>query len=262
MTAIGVHCSWYGVRSLPKHHAKWIGHLFWCQSRPSAQAQDPLRRWSQPGPIEAKWSILLRRQLGRIGFEQDTDQFSEKRVGNVFKAPLTVRSISSASSSIISALRLPPNKETIVIEDDEGPAVTTAKSFIFLRVLKASLRRCTCLHQQGVRQTVNSRYGPAANGPAERWVGIVKVQATALLAGVRLPPEKWSYACRWVAYVHTTTLVTLWCFINFSISHLQLRPRAPLVFAWGTTTDEPCVWGVVVVSVTDGSLREICSAKV
>ena len=37
---------------------------------------------------------------------------------------------------------------------------------------------------------------------AERWVG-VKVRATALLADVRLPPEYWSYACRWVAYMHT-----------------------------------------------------------
>ena len=40
-------------------------------------------------------------------------------------------------------------------------------------------------------------------GPAERWIGIVKVRATALLTDVRLPPDYWSYACRWVAYVHT-----------------------------------------------------------
>ena len=61
----------------------------------------------------------------------------------------------------------------------------------------------TYLSQQGVRQTVNSGYDPQANGLAERWIGIVKVRATALLADVRLPPDYWSYACRWVAYVHT-----------------------------------------------------------
>ena len=59
------------------------------------------------------------------------------------------------------------------------------------------------LSQQGVRQTVNSGYDPQGNGLAERWIGIVKVRATALLADVRLPPDYWSYACRWVAYVHT-----------------------------------------------------------
>ena len=50
------------------------------------------------------------------------------------------------------------------------------------------------LSQQGVRQTVNSGYDPQGNG---------EVRATALLADVRLPPDYWSYACRWVAYVHT-----------------------------------------------------------
>ena len=59
------------------------------------------------------------------------------------------------------------------------------------------------LSQQGVRQTVNSGCDPQGNGLAERWIGIVKVRATALLADVRLPPDYWSYACRWVAYIHT-----------------------------------------------------------
>ena len=61
----------------------------------------------------------------------------------------------------------------------------------------------TYLSQQGVRQTVNSGYDPQGNSLAERWLGIIKVRATALLADVRLPPEYWSYACRCVAYVHT-----------------------------------------------------------
>ena len=40
---------------------------------------------------------------------------------------------------------------------------------------------------------MNSGYNPAGNGLAERWVGIVKVRATTLLADVRLLPEYWSY---------------------------------------------------------------------
>ena len=58
------------------------------------------------------------------------------------------------------------------------------------------------LKAHGIRQTTNSGYDPAANGIAERWVGIVKVRATALLAEHRLPPDYWAYACRWVAYIH------------------------------------------------------------
>ena len=50
------------------------------------------------------------------------------------------------------------------------------------------------LSQQGIRQTVNSGYDPQGNGLAERWIGIVKVRATALLADARLPPDYWSYA--------------------------------------------------------------------
>ena len=59
------------------------------------------------------------------------------------------------------------------------------------------------LSQQGVRQTVNSGKDRQGNGLAKRWIGMIKVRATALLADVRLPPDFWSYACRWVAYVHT-----------------------------------------------------------
>ena len=50
--------------------------------------------------------------------------------------------------------------------------------------------------QQRVRQTVSCGYDCAGNGLAERWVGIIKVRATALLADVRLPPQYRSYACR------------------------------------------------------------------
>ena len=66
--------------------------------------------------------------------------------------------------------------------------------------LATSVRKL--LRSHGIRQTTNSGYDPAANGIAERWVGITKVRATALLAEHRLPPDYWTYACKWVAYVH------------------------------------------------------------
>ena len=61
----------------------------------------------------------------------------------------------------------------------------------------------------GYVQAANSGYDPAANGIAERWVGIVKVRATALLAEHRLPPDYWAYACRWVAYIHNHGVLSI-----------------------------------------------------
>ena len=52
------------------------------------------------------------------------------------------------------------------------------------------------LSQQGVRQTVNSGYVPAEIGLAERWVGVIKVRATALFAlYVTRPRTKEANAC-------------------------------------------------------------------
>ena len=51
----------------------------------------------------------------------------------------------------------------------------------------------TYLSQQGVRQTVNPGYDPQANGLAERWIGIVKVRATALLAAPEQVQLHWPW---------------------------------------------------------------------
>ena len=56
---------------------------------------------------------------------------------------------------------------------------------------------CPCdpnMHVSTRSQTNIRVYDATGNGLAERWVGITKVRATALLADVRLPPEYWSYA--------------------------------------------------------------------
>ena len=55
-----------------------------------------------------------------------------------------------------------------------------AKTFLFPMIR-------ACLSQQGVRQTVNFGYDPAGNGLAKRWVGIIKVRVSALLADERNP---------------------------------------------------------------------------
>ena len=128
------------------------------------------------------------------------------------------------------------------------------------------------LSQQGVRQTVNSGYDPQANGLAERWGGIVKVRATALLADVRLPPEYWSYACRWVAYVHTHRVTEIP--INKALPHFgdvvvihQAFKKPPSFENRGSTGvclghDTRIAGGVLVVSVVNGEMKEVCSAKV
>ena len=123
-----------------------------------------------------------------------------------------------------------------------------------------------------MRQTVNSGYDPQANGLAERWIGIVKVHATALLADVRLPPDYWSYACRWVAYVHTHRVTeipinkALPHFGDFVVIHHAFK-KPPSLENRGSTGvclghDTRIAGGVLVVSVVNGELKEVCSAKV
>ena len=130
----------------------------------------------------------------------------------------------------------------------------------------------TYLSQQGVRQTVNSGYDPQGNELAAGWIGIIKVRATALLADVRLPPEYWSYACRWVAYVHTHRVTEIP--INRTLPHFgdvvvvhQAFKKPPFFENRGVTGvclghDSRIAGGVLVVSVVNGELKEVCSAKV
>ena len=119
---------------------------------------------------------------------------------------------------------------------------------------------------------MNSGYDPQGNGLAERWIGIVKVRATALLADVRLPPENWSYACRWVAYVHTHRVTEIP--INQALPHFgdvvvvrQAFKKPPPFENYGVTGvclghDNRIAGGVSVASVVNGDLKEVCSAKV
>ena len=106
---------------------------------------------------------------------------------------------------------------------------------------------------------------------AERWIGIIKVRATALLADVRLRPEYWSYACRWVAYTHTHRVTeipiskTLPHFGDVVVAH-QAFKKPPSFENRGVTGvclgHDSRIAGVLVVSVVNGELKEVCSAKV
>ena len=69
-----------------------------------------------------------------------------------------------------------------------------------------------------VKQRIRG-YDPAANGIAERWVGIIKVRATCW-PSIGLPPDYWAYACKWVACVH-----------NHRVLSIRLNARG-LQFVW------------------------------
>ena len=133
------------------------------------------------------------------------------------------------------------------------------------------------LSQQGMRQTVNSGCDPQGNGREMEWhCETVKVRATALLADVRLLPDYWSYACRWVAYVHTHTHThrVTEIRINKALPHFgdvvvmhHAFKKPPSFENRGTTGvclghDSRIAGGVLVVSVVNGELKEVCSAKV
>ena len=58
------------------------------------------------------------------------------------------------------------------------------------------------LMRHNIKQTFTSTGDPSANGVAERWIDLVKVKATVLLASRYLPTTLWCFAAPWVAYTH------------------------------------------------------------
>ena len=169
--------------------------------------------------------------------------------------------------------RAPTEVAPSILEGEQGgsrPPILRLHSDKASEFLTPTIR--AYLSQQGVRQTVNSGYHPQGNGLAERWIGIVKVRAAALLADVRLPPDYWSYAWRWVAYIHTHRVTeipinkTLPHFGDVVVMHHAFK-KPPSFENRGTTGvclghDSRIAGGVLVVSVVNGELKEVCSAKV
>ena len=58
------------------------------------------------------------------------------------------------------------------------------------------------LMRHNIKQTFTSTGDPSSNGVAERWIDLVKVKATVLLASRYLPTTFWCYAVPWVAYTY------------------------------------------------------------
>ena len=58
------------------------------------------------------------------------------------------------------------------------------------------------LMHHNIKQTFTSTGDPSSNGVAERWIDLVKVKATVLLASRYLPTTVWCYAVPWVAYTY------------------------------------------------------------
>ena len=58
------------------------------------------------------------------------------------------------------------------------------------------------LMHHNIKQTFTSTNDPSSNGVAERWIDLVKVKATVLLASRYLPTTFWCYAVPWVAYTY------------------------------------------------------------
>ena len=58
------------------------------------------------------------------------------------------------------------------------------------------------LMHHNIKQTFTSTGDPSSNGVAERWIDLVKVKATVLLASRYSPTTFWCYAVPWVAYTY------------------------------------------------------------
>ena len=178
--------------------------------------------------------------------------------------------VESRQASVVLPCLQPRFEDLCALTGGSRPPILRLHSDKASEFLSPTIR--AYLSQQGVRQTVNSGYDPQGNGLAERWIGIVKVRATALLADVRLPPDYWSYACRWVAYVHTHRVTEIP--INKALPHFgdvvvvhQAFKKPPSFENRGVTGvclghDSRIAGGVLVVSVVNGELKEVCSAKV
>ena len=70
-----------------------------------------------------------------------------------------------------------------------------AREFLFQPVMEWLMRH-------NIKQTFTSTGDPSAKGAAERWIDLVKVKATVLLASCYLPTTLWCYAVPLVTYAY------------------------------------------------------------
>ena len=123
------------------------------------------------------------------------------------------------------------------------------------------------LKQHNIKQTFTSGYDPAANGVAERWIDLVKIKATVLLAANHLSTAYWNYAVAWVTYAYNKVLAIprrkalpefgQWILVKSKRDH-KLQDKGHLAIKMGIY--RKISNGIVALMVKDGKLGELCTA--
>ena len=125
------------------------------------------------------------------------------------------------------------------------------------------------LKQHNIRQTFTSGYDPAANGVAERWIDLVKIKATVLLAANHLSTAYWNYAVAWVTYAYNNKVLAIpskkplpefgqLILVKSRRDH-KLQDKGELAIMMGIYPKIPN--GIVALRVKDGKLGELCTAQ-
>ena len=124
------------------------------------------------------------------------------------------------------------------------------------------------LKQHNVKQTFTSGYDPAANGVAERWIDLVKIKATVLLAANHLSTAYWNYAVTWVTYAYNNKVLAIpkkkslpefgqLILVRSKRDH-KLQDKGHLAIMVGIY---PRISnGIVALMVKEGKLGELCTA--
>ena len=125
------------------------------------------------------------------------------------------------------------------------------------------------LKQHNVKQTFTSGYDPAANGVAERWIDLVKIKATVLLAANHLSTAYWNYAVAWVTYAYNNKVLAILSkkplpefgqliLVKSKRDH-KLQDKGDLAIMMGIYPKISN--GIVALRVKDGRLGELCTAQ-
>ena len=124
------------------------------------------------------------------------------------------------------------------------------------------------LKHHNIKQTFTSGYDPAANGVAERWIDLVKIKATVLLAANHLSTAYWNYAVAWVTYAYNNKVLAIpkkkalpefgqLILVKSKRDH-KLQDKGHLAIMMGIYPKISN--GVVALMVRDGKLGELCTA--
>ena len=124
------------------------------------------------------------------------------------------------------------------------------------------------LKQHNIKQTFTSGYDPAANGVAERWIDLVKIKATVLLAANHLSTAYWNYAVAWVTYAYNNKVLAIpkkkvlpefgqLVLVKSKRDH-KLQDKGHLAIMMGIYPKISN--GIVALMVKEGKLGELCTA--